>query len=64
MKWSFAIWFNMIETSVLAELIRAAWWGWIGLFLLVAWWHYVIIHSWTYWTAIEERDRARGPKGK
>ena len=58
MKWLFAVCAVLLETLVIAALFRAAWWGWILLFLIVAWWHSTIITSWTYWTA-----RA-GPKGK
>jgi hypothetical protein len=64
MKWSFAVCAVLLKTLVLGALIRTPWWAWILFFVLVAWWHSTVITSWTYWTAIEERNRARRPKAK
>lgn len=51
MKWFFAINAVLLETSVLTAVMKLPWWYGLILFVIVAWWQSVVVHSWTYWTS-------------
>src|SRR5713101_2666705 len=54
-------WAHVTLTAlVLGKLLDVSSWGrwyawvaWVGVFLVTAWWEYIVVMSWEYWTAIE-----------
>ncbi len=64
MKWG--MWSAQVTLTALVFgwLLRVSAWGgwhawvaWVVLFVVTAWWEYIMVISWEHWTAIEMRDR-------
>lgn len=63
MKWGMWLAHVTITALVLGKALDASAWGgwlawvvWAGIFAVTAWWEYIVVMSWEYWTKAEASE--------